>query len=233
MFRAGHRAVLQKKRPNTVLSSSLSLPPPCNDKSDKDIYVHKYQCTCQSRTKLYLTKSVHDRRVIFKYNVQHQRQRPISHFTFNDSQTLKPSGPMVATLHLNVVSCCLSIYVLYICIIKKNKIKKKKVQPKNILNATPYTMQQGRIQALVSNHYQNSQSVREMTKATLFDSFSVSQQNETSFVADCADSPRCLFLKLINEPFKELRNQEEREGRGRVGDTVFHFQEKKLLQTHK
>lgn len=80
----------------------------------------------------------------------------------------------------------------------------------------------------MSNHYQNSQSVREMTKATLFDSSSVSQQNETtSFVADCADSPCCPFLKLINKPFRELRNQEdEREGRRGVGDIVFHFQEK-------
>lgn len=85
----------------------------------------------------------------------------------------------------------------------------------------------------MSNHYQNSQSVREMTKATLFDSYSVSHQNETmSFVADCADSPCCPFLKLINEPFRELGNQEEeREGRGGVGDIVFHFQEKTAANT--
>lgn len=72
-----------------------------------------------------------------------------------------------------------------------------------------------------------------MTKATLFDSYSVSHQNETmSFVADCADSPCCPFLKLINEPFRELENQEEeKEGTGGVGDIVFHIQEKTAANT--
>lgn len=53
-----------------------------------------------------------------------------------------------------------------------------------------------------------------MTKATLFDSFYASYHNETvNYVADCADRPRCPFLKLINTLIRELDIRERRGGR--------------------
>lgn len=153
--------------------------------------VHTYQCTCQSMTKLYLRKSVHKRwetlSTVFTVKIVDQ---VISHLTFNDTQMLSVS--VSVTFHLDVVRCYWSIYCmfLYICIIKK-------VQPINpqIQHHLPWSRE-------VFRHWWvtiiKTPKVREMTKATLFDSFYIiiiiiiiiMKLNELC----CADRPCCPSL---------------------------------------
>ncbi len=130
--------------------------------------VHTYQCTCQSRTKLYLTKSVHKRwEINFKYSFQSQ----------------KLWTRLLVILHLmthrrrSVRECNSS----FRCSETLSDVTEVYMYPQ-MQHHPPRSRE-------VFRHWWvtiiKTPKVRKMTKATLFDSFYASYHNKTvNYVAD-------------------------------------------------
>ncbi len=166
--------------------------------------VHTYQCTCQSRTKLDFTESVHKRweilSTIFSVNVA-TKVLVILHVT-TDTEAVSVDECNAS------FRCCqmlLKYMFLYSCNIKK-------IQPKN-----PQMQHHPPCSREVFRHWWvtiiKTPKARKMTKATLIDSFYASYLDETlNYVADCADRPCCPFVTLINKLTRELDIRERRGG---------------------